>query len=63
MLKIRNNFPYLDIGMKIIILPKSVLATILLWDVSSIVLETLHPLDKSSAGSLYENEPCKKNYF
>lgn len=57
-----QDIPYLDIGMKIIMLPNSVLATILLWDKSVIALPTSQPLKTSSAGSLYENEPYKKRF-
>lgn len=50
---------YLDRGVKITMLPNNVLAMIVLCDESKSEPGTVQPLNKSSAGSLYENEPYK----
>lgn len=42
-------------------LPKSVLATIVLLDASIFVITPSHPVNISSAGSLYVNDPYKKH--
>jgi hypothetical protein len=52
---------YLDRGIKTIMLPKSVLATIVLLDASIFVITPSHPVNISSAGSLYVNDPYKKH--
>jgi hypothetical protein len=48
---------YLDKGMKIIMLPNSVLTIIVFFSESTFVLGPMPP-DNTSAGSLYEYEPC-----
>lgn len=49
---------YLDKGMKIIMLPNRVLTRIVFCSESTFVLGPIPPDNKSSAGSLYEYEPC-----
>jgi hypothetical protein len=49
---------YLDKGMKIIMLPNSVLTIIVFCSESTFVLGPMPPDNTSSAGSLYEYEPC-----
>lgn len=44
--------------MNIIMLPKSVLAIIVLFEASIFTPIPSHPINTSSAGSLYENDPC-----
>lgn len=48
---------YLDKGVKITMLPNSVLAIIVLCDESKSEPGPAQPLNKSSAGSLYEKDP------
>lgn len=50
---------YLDRGVKITMLPNNVLAIIVLCDESKSEPGTAQPLNKSSAGSLYEKDPYK----
>ena len=65
MIAIKNKLicPYLDRGIKTIMLPMSVLAMIVLLDASIFVMTPSHPVNISSAGSLYVNDPYKESYF